>query len=281
MLVLIVLLTLNAAAQSRFNIGLNVNETKDDTAYLNEPIIFTVTLSNQFAGWNRRNNSEAQLYLDELKSKLDKGEIKQEYYDAEVKRVKANMNVVKETTIGSVSQPWASMVEFDILNSKGEKQKLFLTPLAFPKTEAEAVLDENSYYRANYGFDNKLAAGDYTVSVRIQDETSNKVHLTILVQKIPDEVMNSEAMLLHFADYHYYKDENAKAMEYVSKLLSLYPNSSRGFTYRGDLYAQLEKWKESLADYEAALRLFNKQYPDSYEKPEYLLEMIEYVKGKQ
>ncbi len=273
-------LTSNLHAQSQFTLGLNVNDAKYDTVYLDEPILFTVTLSNQFAEYDARNNREAQIYLDDLKSKLSKGEIKQEYYDKEAARVRATMKEPKEITVGTKSQPWAGMVSFELTKLGGAKEVMPLSAFPYPEAEAVAVLNKSSYHQAAYGFDNKLAAGDYQIMVKLQGGQSNQVELTVQSQKIPGDVMNSEAMLMHFADYYSLRGDNAKAMDYASKMITLFPNSSKGFVIRGDINERLQKWNEALADYETALRLFNEQFPDSYEQPEYLLEMIEHVKGK-
>lgn len=278
--VVLIALSFSLASAQNFNISLNANDVKEDSVYLDEPVLFTVTLSNQFAAYNLRHNREAQSYLDELKAQLSKGEIKQSYYDSETARIKATMKKTEEVKVGSQGQPWSKQVEFVIVKVEGDTSRMQLPAFQYPETKAAVVLNENSYEQAAYGIENKLGAGEYNITAILQGATSDMVHLTVLSQKIPNDVMNSETMLLHFGNYYNMMADNKKALEYATKAISLFPNSVKAFLMRGDIYQRQERWKESLADYETSLKLFYEQYPDSFEAPEYTLEMIEFVKGK-
>lgn len=278
--VVLIVLSFSLASAQNFNISLNANDVKEDSVYLDEPILFTITLSNQFAAYNLRHNREAQSYLDELKAQLSKGEIKQEYYDSETARVRATMKKAEEVKVGSQEQPWAKQAEFVIAKVDGDTSRMQLPAFQYPETKDAVVLNENSYEQAAYGIENKLGAGEYNITTRLQGATSDMVHLTVLSQKIPNDVLNSEAMLLHFGNYYSLFADNKKAIEYATKTISLFPNSVKAFLMRGDIYQRQEKWNESLADYETSLKLFYEQYPDSYEAPEYTIEMIEFVKEK-
>lgn len=278
--VVLIALSFSLASAQNFNISLNANDVKEDSVYVDEPILFTITLSNQFAAYNLRHNREAQSYLDELKAQLSKGEIKQEYYDSETARVKATMKKAEEAKVGSQEQPWAKQVQFVILKVEGDTSRMQLAPFQYPETKAAVVLNENTYEQAAYGIENKLGAGEYNIATRLQGATSDMVRLTVLPQKIPNDVLNSEAMLLHFGNYYSMLADNKKALEYASRAIVLFPNSVKAYLMRGDIYQRQEKWNESLADYETSLKLFYEQYPDSYEAPEYTIEMIEFVKEK-
>ncbi len=276
----LVFFLLSQTSAQNFNISLNANDVKEDTVYLDEPVLFTVSLSNQFAQYNLRHNREAQSYLDELKAQLSKGEIKQEYFDSETARVKATMQKAEEVKVGSQGQPWAKQVEFVIVKTGDDTSTMQMTPFQYPETKAAVVLNENSYETGAFGLENKLSAGEYNITAQVQGTASDVIRLTVLSQKIPTDVMNSEPMLLHLGNYYSLQADNKKALEYASKAILLFPNSVRAFLLRGDIYLHQEKWDEALADYENSLRLFYEQYPDSYEAPEYTIEMIEHVKGK-
>ena len=263
-----------------FNISLNVNDVKEDTVYLDEPVLFMISLSNQFAEYNLRNNREAQFYLDELKLQSDKGEISKEYFESETARVKASMKEVKAVKVGSETKPWAKQVEFVLVKSGSDTLGIQPALFQYPESEPVSVLNESSYVQSAYGLENKLGAGEYNITVRLQGTTSHIVHLTVLPQKIPTDVLNSEAMLLHFGNYYGSLADEKKALEYASKAIAQFPNSVKAFLMRGDIYLRQSKWKEALSDYETSLRLFYERYPDSYEAPEYTLQMIEFVKSK-
>jgi len=190
------------------------------------------------------------------------------------------MKKAEEAKVGSQEQPWAKQVQFVILKVEGDTSRMQLAPFQYPETKAAVVLNENTYEQAAYGIENKLGAGEYNIATRLQGATSDMVRLTVLPQKIPNDVLNSEAMLLHFGNYYSMLADNKKALEYASRAIVLFPNSVKAYLMRGDIYQRQEKWNESLADYETSLKLFYEQYPDSYEAPEYTIEMIEFVKEK-
>lgn len=263
-----------------FNISINANDSKEDTVYLDEPVLFSITLSNQFAAYRLRHNREAQSYLDELKTQLSKGAIKQEYFDSETARVKATMQKAEEAKVGSQGQPWAKQTEFVIVKAVSDTSTMQLAPFQYPEVQPVVALNESSYAQAAYGMENKLSHGEYAVTARLQGQVSDIVHLTVLPQKIPNDVLNSEAMLLHFGNYYGSLADEKKALEYSTKAITLFPASVKAFLMRGDIYMRQSKWNEALADYETSLKLFYEQYPDSYEVPEYTIEMIAFVKSK-
>ncbi len=266
------------ARAQNFNIGLNVNSMIYDTVYLDEPLILTISLSNQFASYHISNNRASQNYLDELKTKLDAGEVKQEYYDTELKRVIATMHQPEQVIIGSETQPWNSQVSFDFIHLPSEVLSMQLFPNPLPATDAQAVLDETARYLSSFGMDNKLVAGDYEIKASVQNHSSNKIYLRVLPQSMTETEKQSEPMLLHFAEYHQLKSEFNKAIDYINQAIALYPQSESAFLMRADIFFTQNKLIEALADYETALQLFYEQFPDSYELPEYTLAMIEWVK---
>ncbi len=80
---------------------------------------------------------------------------------------------------------------------------------------------------------------------------------------------------------YYLLDENPKkATEFANGALRAYPNSLDATVLHAECLLFLENYKAALVDFEKALNLFHQQFPDSYEAPEYLLDMLEYVRGR-
>lgn len=282
-LLLLFFVFIKTSAQQPYTVTLRVNYNAEAKLYHNEPVLFTVSVTNKEAQENRRWNKAADRRLNELEELLKANKISREDYDKEKKKLTDGKKEISSVTIGSSNKSWSSMVTWKAANTKnGEEITLTVKTLPNPSTENIAVLNENGYYQAYFGIDpddmKKLTDGEYDITVIIEGESSEPVHLQVKKENMSATVANSEDMLLKTGQYYWHSGDSKKTMQYADMILAKNPASVDGLSLKADALLMTKSYQPALDTYNKALKEFYKQNPGISELPEYLLEMIEWVK---
>ena len=85
-------------------------------------------------------------------------------------------------------------------------------------------------------------------------------------------------MLLKLGQYCWHAEDVVKGMSYAEKILKKNPVSLDGLSLKGDLQVLSSSYAPALESYKQALKEYYKQNGTGAEPPEYLLNMIEFVK---
>ncbi len=268
-----------------FGLYFSIDHQDSLQLYSDEPATLTVSVSNPALAFANNWNKEARSYLEELKQQLKDGDISEEAYEKEQKLVTDGMMKSSESKIGSFSSPWASKVLFKVNNLSGKEVAIISLQLSNgSRPDAVAVLDEGSHHSAVYNLPSNtltaLSSGTYRIVASIEDIESAPVQLQYQSNAIPDRVRNATPMQLKLGRYYLQEEDPIKAKEFAQRILKREPNSLDALVLRADSQLLSKNYKVALADYQKALDLFYIEFPDSYEAPEYLLDMIEHTLQK-
>ncbi|MFI5133715.1 MAG: hypothetical protein ACHQEB_05235 [Chitinophagales bacterium] len=280
---LIFFIGMKISAQQPYSVTLRVNYNTQAKLFHNEPVLFTVSITNKEAQENERWNMAADRRLNELEELIASNKISREDYDKEKKKLLDGKKPVSSVTIGSKEKPWPVLVIWRVMNTKNStKISLPLKALINPVAEPEVVLGEQGYYIAYFGIDpedlKKIPEGIYTITASINGEASEAIQLNIQKENMSDAQAGSEAMLLKLGQYFWHSNNSKKAMSYVDMLLQKKSNSIDGLSLKGDVQVLDKSYLPALETYNKAVKEYYKQNPGVGEPPEYFLEMISWLK---
>lgn len=262
---------------------LRANYSSEVSVYHNEPILFTVSLTNEVAQENSRWNNATERRLNELEQQLKAGNIKQEDYDKEKSRLDATKRNISSVTVGAAGRPWSSLLKWKMINTANGTEVIpNVRVMKNPSAEEIAILNEQGYYTAFFGIDaedmQKTPAGTYRITVEAEGEKSVSVQMVIKNETMPFVFSNSDETLLRSGQYFWHAGDAAKGMQVVNRLLQKTPNSLEGLSLKGDLEVLSDSYPAALESYNKALKEYYRQNGNGAEPPEYLLAMIEWVK---
>jgi tetratricopeptide (TPR) repeat protein len=117
------------------------------------------------------------------------------------------------------------------------------------------------------------STADGTCSVEVE---SNMVTIDISGQPAPQ----TNERLLQLAWYHGNKGEYELQLEYARQVLRRHPDLPIALFFEGEAEAGRGNHTEALRSYTAALHEFDRQHPDSFERPELVVQRIVEVRHK-
>ena len=280
--VVLVLFSIKATSQS-MTVTLSANYSHEVKIYHDEPLLLIVSVTNQEAQENSRWNKAADRRLNELEELLKAGKIKREDYDREKTKLMAGKRQLSSVTIGAAGRPWSSLIKWSMVNiNSGVEIPLAVKTMMHPSAEEVAVLNEKGYYTAYFGMDadkvKSKPAGLYEITASIENESSLPVRIEIKNETTPVAIAGSEEMLLRHGQYYWHAGDAAAGMKYAEKILQKNPASLDGLSLKGDLLLLNNSYAPALESYRKALKEYYKQNGVAAEPPEYLLNMIEFVK---
>lgn len=280
-----ILFSMKATSQS-ITITLKANYSNAVSVYQDEPLLFTVSVSNQEAMENKRWNNAADRRLNEIGELLKENKISREDFEKEKEKLVAAKREVNSHIIGAAGKPWSSILTWKLINvNNGEFVPLKVRSMVNPSTDEIAVLNDKNFYQAFFGIDaeemKKIPAGTYQVVVEIDNNKSEPAGMMIKNESMPALIAESEEKLLKVGQYYWHAGEAMKGMMYADKLLQKNPVSVDGLSLKGDLQVHSNLFQPALESYSKALKEFYKQNPGITEPPEYLVGMIEWLKGKK
>lgn len=273
--------------QGNFNIKLEVNDSSAFRVYHNEPVVFTITLTNKAARRDIEWNEDASAYLAQLSADYSAGLITKEEFQKETDTVSKGKRTITTTTVGTNASPWFTQLKFRVvIKDTMEQHNWKPSILGDPDTDSIAVLDNKGYYSVDYHLSpeqvSKIKAGTYTVQVMLAGVTSNDVKLHIKQENIPYGQLNKKTMLLRLGDYYLERKDGKKALYYANILLQKNPSDISGLVLKGEAYILLEQYKPALTAFKKAQQLFYKADKRSpvNEPPVYLIATIAWLQKK-
>jgi tetratricopeptide (TPR) repeat protein len=118
----------------------------------------------------------------------------------------------------------------------------------------------------------KWKQGSNEFYVRIDTMQTNSVSVAIQSGSVPGR--SSEETLFDLGNFYSDCGDAQKAMDVADRLLSSNPESIDATILKADILLDLDKEPEAKQLYQMALEMFYRQFPASYEVPEYLLDML-------
>jgi tetratricopeptide (TPR) repeat protein len=264
---------------------LTVDGNERDTIQRGEFLLLEVVLTNPVANSASMWNAAAEAQLKALDEKLKQKKISQEEFDKEKTSIQSQLKKTGAVTIGSEKDPWAGMVRWNIARA-GERTTLNW-PIQFllnPGTDDIAELRESGYYIASYGIDPagmaQLPAGNYELTAMIGSVRSMPIMIRIDAGSLTTTQQNSSLHLLRLGDYYNQAGDVAKAIENADKVLARDAASVAGLVLKADALRYQRAWAAALEMYKKALEAYGKKMGMNAEPPDYILEMMELVRGK-
>lgn len=267
----------------QITVTLTGNYSSDLKIYHDVPLLLVVSVTNQEAQENSRWNKAADRRLNELEELLKAGKIKQEDYDKEKAKLVAGKKNISSVSIGSADKPWSSLISWRMVDTKSGRETTLVPKMMInPSTEDVAVLNEKGYYTAYFGIDADVImskpAGLFELTASMEGEKSEKLRLEISNETTPAIVVSSEAMLLRLGQYQWHTGNGGKAIEFADRILAKNPSSLDGLSLKGDGQVLQKSYQAALETYKKAAAAYYKQNGAGAEPPEYLLQMIDFVK---
>ena len=270
-------------AQQDVSVVLRINHQEKLSVYRDQPLVISLSISNPKASGHEQWNRQADYEIAQLEQNKRNGQLSDEQYNSERQRLQAGKKQVPAYSLGSASMPSWEMVKFRwIKDSKEQDINIGTKLLNSEQVPAELTLDANGWYRLQWGIDRtstwQLKPGKYYLSVVIDRYNSNTVELEIKPIPIPVSTLNTETMQLDLARFALLCKRPDTAIVHAKKALSINPKSISALVLLGEAYIQTRNYASALQYFETALTYFNKQSPSAHEPPEYILEMIEWLK---
>ncbi len=274
---------IQVAASQSFNISLRVNQEEQDTVFRNETILFDLNISNLQAQSDARWNMAADRRLKQIDEWLKQGKMKQEDYDKEKASIVKNRRTPSVITIGSGSGPWTNAVKWKITNTANRNEpKWPISIMVNPAVSGSAILDANGYYIASYGVPPddllQIPPGTYAVEVSINNIFSNAVLVNIESTLLSETIAASESFLLRWGQYYWHAGDGDKTIRYADRILAGDPSSLDGLSLKGDGLVLQKSYLPALEAYNKAQKEYYKKYGTGAEPPEYLMNMISWLK---
>jgi len=279
---LAMLLSLNAYSQS-LAIVLKLNDENESRVYHDEPLLMSLSITNQLAQENNRWNKAADRRLKELEELIREKKISQEEYEKEKNDLQNAKRPVPVITVGDAGTPWPSLVKWKLINkSNGITVAFNIRKMPNPSSDEIAILNERGYYTAYFGIDaaemRKITAGTYEIIAEFSKEESQPASLEIRSESLPPGIADSEPILLRNGQYWWHAGDSKQGLKFAERILQKNPVSLDGLSLKGDLQLLDSAFLPALDTFNKALKEFYRQNPVLTEPPEYILAMIDWIK---
>lgn len=271
-------------AQENLFVHLELNNKVKLKVYHNEPVIISLSISNPGASEDEQWNRAANDWLAQLDSLHAHGEVSDSDYTEQKQQTLDSLREVDSVLIGSTQKPALQMVKFIWHDSQGNVLKNVPVRLLLNSaSDDQFILDANGRYLLQWGIQprdmRKLPPETYTLSISIGHYKSNKVKLTISQERIPVRNLQSPDMLMELGRFYLLYGRPEQAIIYARTSLLFNPRFINAYVLMGEANMQRNKNREALQNFQTALRLFNQQFPNSPEPPEFIQVMINELKS--
>lgn len=272
--------------ESSGRIALLADNKNSVTVFHDEPVIFSVTLTNPGSRFAQDWNIASERDIAKLKERMKNDTSRKEKYTKEIGQLEAAKKEVPTFKIGTKQQPWFTMIKWEIIPVTPATTPFSLPVfLTYPQTDTVAVLDAGSYYKAFYGISEsemqKWKAGKYRLRAVCEKMVSEPFELTVKAQGMSSIEAESIQMLFKKGRYYWLSGNPGMAIQSVQKIIVKNPALTDAFVFRGEIFVQKMDYAAALKDFTEALKLLSMQHPVQSEPPEYLLGMIAWLKEQQ
>jgi len=273
-------------------VSLQIDAEHEVKTYAGTPLIFSVRFANTEAMNAAAENSANAYAIQVIRAAAAAGKIPQERADAKIS-VLNQQRQVRPLRLGDAVLSWEKFVHFAQRLPDGKVQ-----PLAWPLKIASLpqtptlTLDATATAQLDYLLDPAAAAqinpGEYEIVAAVDvppgpnvagDHWSGRVEAEPVKLSVaprtsrlaPQEEENND---LQVAQYYQAAQDWARALEAAQRALAANPRSIPAQILVAEIEEAQGDRPTALQAYQAALAEFDRQYPDSYEAPRYLIRKI-------
>ena len=258
------------------------NKETSVTVFYDEPLVLLVGIFNDSAEAAYSHNAPFRYQIRELEKKFKAGQMEDEEFKRSVEEIELNMLKEKVYRFGG-PKGWPQFIKFQVLSENNWIDVNWPLKLSiFSPADQVVDLDASTSCYVEYGLDPedpKRPIGEFQVKALaeiVKDKTveSNVVTLNLLQKKMPKNESSKEENILSRAEYAYRRGLYEEAEEHVRSVLKANPNSIPALNLLGDIEEKRSNLPAALSAYKKAFEEFNKQYPDSREPPDLIIENI-------
>jgi tetratricopeptide (TPR) repeat protein len=257
-----------------------VNEKTNVTVYEDEPLILSVSMVNDAAVAADSQNVPLREQIRELERRFEEKQMKEEDYKKAVEEIEQSMLKVRIYRFGGPIG-WPRFIKFQALSGNTWREVNWpLKLLIYTPKGQVADLDATTSCYVEYGLDPedaKRPKGEFQVKavveiVKDKAVESDVVTVNLMKEKMPEAERGKEENLLIRAEYSYKRGLYEDAKEYAQRVLEANPHSLPALNILGDTEEKRGDLQAAFSAYEKAFEEFKKQYPDSREPPDLIIE---------
>lgn len=274
------------------DIALEIATEREVSSYRGTPLIFTVRLANQRAANADAENRARPNSIPLIQEKASKGEISAE----KVKRMLERANQkrpVASVKLGSSQQGWDSFIHFEYRKNSGNFQRADwgLKSFAAPGSKSidlDAQTSAEIVYALEPGAASRLDVGDMEIIAVLEvpagrdlprDNWRGRVAsepVKMKISPLPTSPAPKElaSLNLQAADYYAVLKDWPNVLVSAEKSVAADPNLIRAHMRIGDAKEAQGDLRGARQAFGAAKRLFDIQYPNSYDDPLFLIRKI-------
>jgi hypothetical protein len=280
------------------DISLEINEQSEAQVFQGAPFVFTVRVANPRAANTLATNEAHERSLALIQENVSKGELSKQDAEPmlELARVKREVKTVR---LGTSDRGWEKFLHFEVQTAGAS-----FAPVNWPLTlvqspDAKSVLlDGSSNAQVQYALNPQDAAqvpaGEYVLQAVLEVEAGPSLPPELWRGRIASEPVKLKIMPMPaqlsaadrahqsmqqaeffstIGDWTHALQSSQEALQEDPKLIRAQIIQGEAKEVQGDLAGARDAFSQ-------ALRLFDEQYPDSYERPQYLIHRLAALDGR-
>lgn len=274
------------------DVSLQINAQGEAQVIQGTPLIFTVRAANPRAANTLATNQAHERSLALIEEKLSKGELSSQ--DAqpllELARVKREVRTVR---LGTSDRGWEKYLHFEVQTAGAP-----FAPVNWPLTLVKSpnvksvLLDGSSNVQVQYALNPEAAAqvpaGEYVLQAVLEVAAGTSLPqelwrgrvasapVKLKIRPAPAQLSTADraSVGLERAEFFSTTHDWASALQSAQDALKEDPRLIRAQMIQGEAKEARGDLAGARDAFSQAVRLFSEQYPDSYERPQYLLDRI-------
>jgi tetratricopeptide (TPR) repeat protein len=274
------------------DVSLQINEHGETQVIQGTPLIFTVRAANPRAANTLATNQAHERSLALIQEKVSKGELSKQ--DAgpmlELARVQREVKAVR---LGNGDRGWEKFLHFEVQTAGSP-----FVPMNWPLTvvkppDAKGVLlDGTTNAQVQYALNPQAAAqvpaGEYVLLAVLEVAAEPalppdlwrgrvvSVPVKLKISPSPTELSAADRARssMQRAEFFSTTSDWASALQSAQDALKEDPKLIRAQMIQGEAWEAQGDLAAARDAFSQALRLFDEQYPDSYERPQYLIDRL-------
>jgi len=274
------------------DVSLQINAQREAQVIQGTPLIFTVRAANPRAANTLATNEAHERSLALIQEKVSKGELSAQDAEPmlELARVKREVKTVR---LGTSDRGWEKFLHFEVQTAGSP-----FAPVNWPLTVVQSpdaksvLLDGSSNAQVQYALNPQDAAqvpaGEYVLQAVLEVEAGPSlpaelwrgriasVPVKLKISPSPAELSAADRanISMQRAEFFSTTSDWANALQSAQDALKEDPKLIRAQMIQGEAKEAQGDLAGARDAFSQALRLFDEQYPDSYERPQYLIHRL-------
>lgn len=258
-------------------LALSANGATEATLRRGEPLVLSVTVTDEASERAADARPEVERDLRELEAARDAGQVQDEEYRRRRSELEARLEA-HPSPAGAPGRPWHRSVEF--VDPEGSPVAWDLHPL-FADPEADILtLAEGGSARAEFGLDPEEVAGippgRYPVRARLPvgdagAAVSGEAVVAVAEEEVPASERERPEWLESAAGYLLRRGRIDEARALAGLLLQAAPDPVGALVLRGEIEQRAGDLEAALRSFEEAEREYRQRNPDAHGPPEGIL----------